>query len=96
MDLLTVNMDSASIAAADPIGEMRRNGFTGKAVPVATSSDGKGSEWTHKTVNTSFRVCEQRNRLYKRESGPLYFGGYRIMYVPLVGRGLQVAREWLS
>lgn len=94
--LLTMDMDSDAVSTADPTGEFRRNGFTGKGVQLPISYDGRGSEWAKKTLKQEFRVCALRNRLYMREFDPAYFGGYRILYVPIGGRGIKIAKEWLS
>jgi hypothetical protein len=63
---------------------------------IATSTNGQGAEWTDKTPVESYRVCVMRQRLYRRDKHPAYFGGYQIRYVALNSeRGRKVAHEWL-
>jgi hypothetical protein len=54
-------------------------------VPVAES------EWLAKDAVFSFRVW--RDRLYRKELGGLYFGGYQIKYVSLAN--VRLVEEWL-
>jgi hypothetical protein len=51
--------------------------------------------WTEKPGTLfSFRVWE--GRLWRKEVSACFFGGYQIKYIPLFGRGLRIAAEWLS
>jgi hypothetical protein len=83
------------MAINDPVGDQRRQGLRQDAVPVAESTDGQGSVWTHKTATEAYRICRQRGLLYRKDWSSEFYGGHRIMTVPLVGRGLRIAHEWL-
>lgn len=51
------------------------------------------TEWTVSPVNPdmSFRIWE--NVIYRKDTN---LGGYKILYLPLAGRGLVVAQEWIN
>ena len=65
------------------------------AAGVPVSHDGRGSEWA-RVNGCDLRICGLRRRMYRREIGPQFFGGFRVVYVPLEGRGLKVAYEWVT
>lgn len=72
----------------DPTGALRRAGQLNlHAVPVVEAAD----QWTPKTPTLSFRVW--RNRLWRRETGPHFYGGHQIKSAPVDS---PIAREWLS
>lgn len=85
----------ASLAEIDPTGEFARNGIFTDLVPVAESFNGQGDKWTVGADGTLYRVCRQRNFLYRKVFGSEYMGGYCIQRILLAGRGLKVAHEWL-
>jgi hypothetical protein len=53
---------------------------------IITSKD----HWTPVTVSMSARIWD--NKIWKKETGPQYFGGYHIKYASLNSR---IGREWL-
>ncbi len=57
------------------------------AVPVAAD------QWLE-TPGSPYAFRVWRNRLYRREMGELYFGGYQIKYVSLAN--VRLVAEWLA
>lgn len=53
------------------------------------------TEWTPSEYSQefSFRIDLDRGRIYRKETGPEFFSGYRILYVSLDTR---LAREWIN
>lgn len=89
---LSVPSNPAILAMIDPSGQLRREGLIADRIPIVTSRD----EWTVASPTLSFRICPETDRLYRKQTGPQYFGGYSISYVKLSGRGLNLAAAWLS
>lgn len=92
---LTLRAKPEVAALLDPTGALRRAGALNlDAVPVATSVNGNGTEWTPRDKRSSFRICWLRGRLYRKDVVSGVLDGYCLRYVSLANT--RAIEDWLK